>query len=262
MENVVILGCARSGTSMLAEVFHRSGYHLGPELMGPKEGNPHGYFESREVEAINEDLLDECVPPRPAGRGARLRRFWHMRRPNRPRRWLLALRRLPKLKGSDATDARIEALAARQPFCFKDPRFVHTLPYWERRLPPLRRICVFRAPLETAASVRREMKAAGHEREVRLSDRRLVALWARNYRRALDQAAGGKPMLFVHYADLLDGGARPAVEAAAGGSLDWSGVEPGLRRSGGAGGRAPRAVRALYRELLARSGRFGSETET
>ena len=64
MKNALILGSGRSGTSMLAEVLHKSGYDLGPDLMPPAEGNPHGYYESFCIEAINEDLLDQVVPPR------------------------------------------------------------------------------------------------------------------------------------------------------------------------------------------------------
>src|ERR1700726_1587163 len=68
MRNCIILGCGRSGTSLASGLLAGSGYFMGDHLYPPSEGNPKGYFEDQDVNAINEDLLEPVIPARPAGR--------------------------------------------------------------------------------------------------------------------------------------------------------------------------------------------------
>ena len=55
--NCLILGSGRSGTSMAAGILARAGYFMGAELWPADIGNPKGYFEDREVNKINDELI-------------------------------------------------------------------------------------------------------------------------------------------------------------------------------------------------------------
>ena len=62
MKNVIVLGSGRSGTSMLAGMFRSAGYFMGTDYITPRDSNPKGFFEGREVNDINEKLLQRVVP--------------------------------------------------------------------------------------------------------------------------------------------------------------------------------------------------------
>ena len=57
---IIVLGCHRSGTSMIAGVLSKMGVFVGDDLiMDTMPENPKGYYEDREAVAINADLLEE-----------------------------------------------------------------------------------------------------------------------------------------------------------------------------------------------------------
>lgn len=51
-----MLGCGRSGTSLVAGLFART-HEMGSRLLAPDPANPKGFFEDRAVNAANERLL-------------------------------------------------------------------------------------------------------------------------------------------------------------------------------------------------------------
>ena len=57
MRNCIILGSGRSGTSMVAGSVAGAGYHMGDQLHAARISNPKGFFESSEINDINEALL-------------------------------------------------------------------------------------------------------------------------------------------------------------------------------------------------------------
>ena len=59
MKNCLILGSGRSGTSMLAGTLYREGLYIGDRVMPPTPGNPKGYFESFDIQDLNEDILKQ-----------------------------------------------------------------------------------------------------------------------------------------------------------------------------------------------------------
>ena len=63
--NCLILGSGRSGTSMAAGILARAGYFMGAELWPADIGNPKGYFEDREVNKINDELIAPAAPKTP-----------------------------------------------------------------------------------------------------------------------------------------------------------------------------------------------------
>lgn len=57
MKTFVILGMARSATSLLAGALHKAGVHMGDHMMGPGEGNPKGFFEDLDFRALDIAIL-------------------------------------------------------------------------------------------------------------------------------------------------------------------------------------------------------------
>jgi hypothetical protein len=56
---IIVLGCHRSGTSMIAGVLSKMGVFMGDDLiMDTMPENPKGYYEDREAVAINAELLE------------------------------------------------------------------------------------------------------------------------------------------------------------------------------------------------------------
>ncbi len=58
---MIVLGCGRSGTSLVAGLLASAGYFMGPRLHPPREANPTGFFEGEVVKDVNEALLDPLV---------------------------------------------------------------------------------------------------------------------------------------------------------------------------------------------------------
>src|SRR4051812_26970362 len=61
-DNIFVLGSGRSGTSLLAGLFRRHGLFMGDQPYKARDSNPHGFFEDRSVNDINEALLATHVP--------------------------------------------------------------------------------------------------------------------------------------------------------------------------------------------------------
>ena len=57
MRSCVVVGCGRSGTSLAAGILAESGCDPGADLVPADSGGPTGFFESRQLNAINERLL-------------------------------------------------------------------------------------------------------------------------------------------------------------------------------------------------------------
>lgn len=57
MKTVVVLGCHRSATSLVAKGLVAAGVHMGDKLLGPNRFNPWGHWEDREFIRHNDRLL-------------------------------------------------------------------------------------------------------------------------------------------------------------------------------------------------------------
>lgn len=147
MKNIIILGSGRSGTSMTGGLFSESGYFFGNNLIPARNANPKGFYEDREINDLNEQILDTYLPKRPRirffGRYIYRDRLFHSQK------WLARVPLDVNLSLPDITKERIEELVAKEPFCFKDPRFSYTYEQWRPLLKNAVNICVFRHPLET-----------------------------------------------------------------------------------------------------------------
>ena len=249
MHNCLIVGSGRSGTSLVAGLAHEAGYWCGPDLLEATPSNPMGYFESRVIEQLNEDILVSAIP---------LRRRWHVGpfargRMGPAQRWLAEIPVDADLKPPPRLGEAIRRLAAREPFAFKDPRFCYTLGLWRPHLGAVRYVCVFRDPLVTAQSMLTDARNARYLRDLEVDSARALRVWVAMYRHVLGKHAGQGDWLFLHYDQLLDadGVARLAEFLEA--PVTGESIDRGLRRSKRAG-ELPEEAATIYRELCRRAG--------
>jgi len=239
MRDLLVLGSGRSGTSMVAGTLAASGWWVGDEPYRARAANQKGFFETAEINGINEELLAQVLPAEP--------RFEH------GQRWLATLPAglVPRLDAR--LRARIASLVAHRPFAFKDPRLCYTLPAWEPLLPPgTGRVCVFREPGATTASIVKECRDAAYLASLAMDEARALEVWTAMYERVLAQCARGQ-WLFVHYDQMLTQDGLDRLECFAGAPLERSFPEASLRRSRE---RTPPSGRAaeIYAELCERAG--------
>lgn len=186
----LICGMHRSGTSLIAGMAHQLGADLGdPDGFHPADRwNPDGYFEQREILAVNRRLVDG-----PWGRAAYLR--------------------LPSERTIGARARRlagdIERLAERyRRRLVKENRFCLTLPAWRRHGATVDRLLiVFRHPLGVARSLGRR----NH-----IPRRLALRLWCEHHRR-LFGAAADVPAACLWYDRLVadaDGAAHEGAKLA------------------------------------------------
>ncbi|MFM8415220.1 MAG: glycosyltransferase [Planctomycetota bacterium] len=146
-----ILGMHRSGTSLAAGLARLAGVDLGRNLMvGEEIENPRGFWEHRDVLAIDERLLTA------------LSLAWHVPTPL-PADWLMHPRL--GLLAEQATETLARDFSDSPLWGIKDPRLCRLWPFWERAAAAIgaesRFLHVFRHPLEVADSlaIRNQMPA-------------------------------------------------------------------------------------------------------
>ncbi|HVS08891.1 MAG TPA: glycosyltransferase [Planctomycetota bacterium] len=242
--SVLVLGSGRSGTSMLAGTLARAGWYVGEDPYPARDSNPKGFFETEEVNGINEALLAQALPAHP--------RFGPMQR------WLaeasgpLAFELTPELR------ARMARLAERRPFAFKDPRFSYTLPVWREVAGELACLCIFREPAATAESIVRECAREEYLRDLTMDFERAARVWAAMYRSVLEQRSRGGDWLFLHYDQLFEPEGIARLEAFLGSCVDREFPDRSLARSRSARG-VPEEAARVYRELCALAGKEPAE---
>jgi hypothetical protein len=235
---------------MLAGCLYGAGYFMGDKLMPPNEQNPKGYYESFEIEAINEDLLAQVTKRRPGGLLGRLL-FGH--RPRRPQRWLAEVPPSIRFVVDSELAQRMRAQLGHPPYCFKDPRFCYTLPAWRPMLSNPVFMVVFREPGRTAISIMHTVAREPYLRDFRTDAERIFRVWTAQYRHVLDWQAEGGDWLFLHYDQVLDGSAEARIDEALGGRIDMTFPERVLKRSPD-DLPAPPEVQRVYAKLCERAG--------
>ncbi len=235
---------------MVAGLLAGSGYFMGERLWPARGANPKGFYEDREVNLVNEALLAPLLARKLPGILGRLQ----PRRRGRLQRWLALLPDEAEVAARPRLGSRIARLAARRPFCFKDPRFCYTLPAWRPHLGGGGFVCVFRDPERTVRSIARELETARYLRTLRLDAAEIAAVWNAMYRRVLDQHRHEGDWLFVHYDQVISGSAPIAIEAFLDVRADRTFVEKRLQRSASSPLGLSPEVRATYEELCDRAG--------
>lgn len=242
MRNCLILGCGRSGTSMLAGSLAQAGYYMGGKLYKARNANPKGFFESLPINAINERLLKPIAPSRST---RMFMRIWRARFPSE--RWLAEL---PVGTAPPGPTPRIERRISRhiqqRPFAFKDPRFCYTLPAWRPLLPlDTAFLCIFREPGRTVTSILRECRALYPD--IPLTEQDAYRVWSAMYGHVLEHHRHEGDWLFLHYDQMLDGSAHPRIEAHLGTRIDRRFPDATLKRA--ATLEAPAPVMTTYEAL-------------
>jgi len=238
MRNVLILGSGRSGTSMLAGAFAHAGWHVGADPYPGRSSNPKGFFESKEINGVNEYLLALGAPELPLG-------AWQ--------RWLAELPVGWVCPTDPRAVERITALTQRAPYCFKDPRFSYTLPAWSPFTQDALRLCVFRHPLAVARSMVVECEQESYLRGVNMTLERALAIWLAQHRRILDVLRADGEWCFAHFAQVVDGTALERLEALVGAPLAREFPEASLQRQR-SDGELSGALAETYAELCELAG--------
>lgn len=132
---ILVAGFHRSGTSMIAQLLHAAGLHVGDDLLGAMPSNPYGHFEDREVVSLHESIL------RDNGYG------WQVGEPFIPRiypdRWATAQRLIERRRTRHAI------------WGFKDPRVCLFVGMWKHLLPAAKILVVYRSAVDAVYSLER-----------------------------------------------------------------------------------------------------------
>jgi hypothetical protein len=140
-QGVVVLGMHRSGTSVASLLLTRLGLS-GPDpqdQIPPDEDNPKGYFESRSLTTLGDELL------------ADLEASW-----DAPPPIAEVMQRLPEQRRLEQARTAAGHALTQRPWLWKDPRACLLLPFWSLVLgseDPV--VLVHRSPLDVADSLQR-----------------------------------------------------------------------------------------------------------
>jgi hypothetical protein len=199
---IVVLGMHKSGTTLVSQLLHRSGIHMGDfdESVAYDEG---GWFEREDFVAVNQRLLAPHLTP---SLGARLERRL---RPGRRaaieanRDSVAIVRSLPGSVPADLAgemrDLVARCQAAHPDWGFKDPRTCLTYRLWVPFLPEHRIVAVFRSYPDF---VRRNRK--GRNAVIPARWWRALRNWS-DYNAAMAAALEetARPKLVLRYDDLM-----------------------------------------------------------
>jgi len=181
---ICVLGMPRSGTSLITRVLNIMGVALGPEqhMLEPTASNPKGYWEQREINALNDAILSVFGGS-----------FEHP--PDLPPGW----QHDPALDPLRTRAAALvtEYFADAPLWGFKDPRNSITHQFWRELVPGMAAVLCVRAPEDVASSWQR------HDRGVHDLDwDELLGVWL-HYNSAALQGTSGAPRVVVSHERFL-----------------------------------------------------------
>ncbi len=257
MNNCLILGFGRSGTSMMGGLLDESGYYPGELSYPPRFSNPKGFFEDKKINDINERLMiahDQAY----ATESVDSDKMYNPFKPRYGHHWLAYVPQHLRIELQDPSiGAEIREVLSRQtPYAYKDPRFSFTLPVWEPYLDPdTRFIIMFRNPSATVRSVLGECHAADYLSEFYIDEELACRLWVNTYQYILTNLMPGfgHRMLFVSYDTLLENRDTSKLSGFLGTDLNIGFMEMALNRSA-RDEDFPSGVREIYQTLLSLSG--------
>ncbi|HEY3662155.1 MAG TPA: hypothetical protein VGL24_03290, partial [Chthoniobacterales bacterium] len=193
---VLVLGMHRSGTSALAGALHALGLGLPENLLPPAPDNPGGYFESKDLTLLNEEILVA------AGTA------WHDPAPI-PDEWF-ATPAARAFRGRAQAFVN-KALSTAPIIVLKDPRLCRLLPFWLSCLTDLEVSCgsvvILRDPQEVARSLQVRVLTELTRPGGPLSIARTHWLWLR-YVLEAEKGSRDLPRALLTYEALLNDGPR------------------------------------------------------
>lgn len=201
---------------MVAGSLADAGYYQGDNYIRPNSSNPKGFFEGREINSINERILETIIPTRPSavGRiGQLLPIVSPLLRNEQPCRgmgqlWLATMPIDTKVGQSIKPEiaAAIALQTSKKPFCLKDPRFCYTLPAWIPSFDLDRTIflCVFRHPGQVVESIIAECRRRRYLNTLAISRPTAAKIWLSMYEHVLVNQRIGGQWQFLHYEQMFD----------------------------------------------------------
>jgi hypothetical protein len=244
IKNIIILGCGRSGTSMVAGCLSSNQYFRGEKLLSIRESNPKGFFEDIEINSINEAILESLTPKRPLILGNIFFRHY----PINWQRWLAVISVNKKINSNGNIKERIKKVVLKVPYCFKDPRFSYTLPVWRPFLENVVFLCIFRNPLDTASSILKECKRDIRLHNLSINFRGALKIWEHMYRHIIEIHCKQGDWLFLHYNQVLQGEGLKKLESFTGAHVDHAFPDPALRHHR-EHNHLPESIRTVYKQL-------------
>jgi hypothetical protein len=250
MKNVLVMGSGRSGTSMASGILSKAGYYLGENQMPATHANPKGFFESWDIEQINEDILRKVVKKIPAFidhfLGKNLSKGHY---------WLSRVNLNKQMKSDETINKRIEMEISRAPFCFKDPRFSYTLPVWRPFLPENTVfLCIFRHPTATSKSILKQIRSSKRLAYLKYDFNDTMKLWELMYSHILSKHSVDGDWLFLHYDQLLKEEGMHKIQRFTGAEIDESFPEKKLNRSLPDERSLPPGIKEIYHKLCELAG--------
>lgn len=229
MNNLIILGCGRSGTSAVAGLFRNSGAYFGEQPLAATASNVKGYYEDFDVNTTNNEVIWQMLS---WGWFNPLRSLFRPRAERDLRCWWLTTPRIaPRIEIPAATRDRMLRHFRRTPFCLKDPRFNTTLASWRPYLPARTRFIVaFRDPDRTVDSILRDAQTV-YTPSLPIDERDAYVAWHRVYTRLLDDWSQEGDWLFVDFDRVLDGEALAALAAFADTPVDATELDRKLSKA-------------------------------
>ena len=200
---LLIASFHRSGSSLVAQMFHAAGMHLGGRLLGAKPSNPYGHFEDTDVIRFHDGLLRQDGHAWYGDRG-------------------------PVAAFHGSGQAWIAKYVAQKrmrhaAFGVKDPRLCLTIRHWQAALGRVKVVFVYRSAQESCLSLwsraiedYKEGKALALNRALAASPDHVARMYAHNvasflsWHRAYRHAAAD--VRFVAYDDVVSGARNIVAE--------------------------------------------------
>lgn len=255
MNNCLILGFGRSGTSLLGGLLHHSGYFSGNHLHPARLSNPKGFFEDVVINRINEHILENFDFSKLNNEYPRYSKPYSPYSPRQGHRWLAYLKAGTSISCENSEIIQKLTLAANpdKVFAYKDPRFSYTLPVWLPYLPEdTRFLCIFRNPVAVARSVISECETMEYLKDFYIDQSLVFELWYQSYRNLLllvDKHSLDQKVLFLSYEGLVTGKYLKKISAHLDTEIKAEFIEPALHRNKNAEP-LPGFLQPLYNDLM------------
>lgn len=225
--NIFILGCGRSGTSLVAGLFRNCGFYMGDCFYKNRESNPLGFFEDRTINAINEEILKPFLPDRINYSNIE----YGSDIPLDGQRWLTRIPTETKITANNTIIKKIRDITSNNPFCIKDPRFCYTLDIWRNETPDAKFICVFRNPGDVVESILKEVRETPYLSNFSISVKEAFETWRLMYEHVLYKHSLTGDWLFLHFDDLFNSNTLERIEQFTGKTIDKDFPRTELKRS-------------------------------
>ncbi len=253
MNNCLVMGFGRSGTSLLNGLLYHSGYFAGNHLHPARETNPKGFYEDIIINRINEQILEPYDYSKFYSDYPVFDKAFSPYNPRRGHRWLTLIKPGTRIS---TQDEHIKSLINNvvdqpKPFAYKDPRFNYTLPVWIQFLPEnTRLLCIFRNPAIVVRSVIKECNTVEYLSDFYIDEELCFQIWHNSYRQFIDSMTEEirAKTLFISYEGLIRNQNLDKISRFLNAGINNNFIELALNRTRSSDS-MPGHVKQLYDEL-------------